>query len=349
MSDRALHHVVVRMLYDGVFADLVFESPRRALEGVDLSEEEIAWILRTDRRAFRTDPHRRARSLTGLLEEYPTASALLVRLARRDPPVAPLDDFFSSEEFHRGMQAGRSLAISFGEFLLRSATEMVRPRSATQSVRASSSMQGAPADPSRGRAGSGEAPDPSGVAIAVGLATLELAIARLRRLRLLAPPAVTADPDLTSMQRVQTSPTCAWVEVHPDTLDRFGEIRRRIALSEVDARAAVVDPAIDLGVASSETDGYSATGDSANTVVRSEPILLSAKVEPNPVPGGWMRVIDVELSPISEELAAVLNAAHSGISVPALLDQIRSLGADDAESREIAKDLIRDGLLIEEV
>ena len=60
-----------------------------------------------------------------------------------------------------------------------------------------------------------------------------------------------------------------------------------------------------------------------------------------------MRVIDVELSPISEELASVLKAALPGIAVSALLQQIRSLGADDAESLAILSDLVRDGLLIE--
>lgn len=332
MSDLALQHVVVRMLYDRAFADSVFDSPHRALEGVDLSEHELAWIQQTDRRAFRTDPHRRARSLTGLLEEYPTATAALVRVARRDPPVAALDEFFSSEEFHSGMQAGRSLAISFGEYLVRTAGECSlpaaeRPRAALPSG----------SDAPHGGVGHGSLQGSPEAGMAVSLATLELAIARLRRVRLLAPGGDGTEADPSRMKQVRSVPTIAWVEVHPDTLDRFGDIRQRIALQEIDARAAIVDPQIHLGDIALGSDAPTA------------PVLLSARLEPSPASGGWMRVIDVELSPISEELASVLNAALPGIAVPALLDQIRSLGADDSESFAILSDLVRDGLLVENV
>ena len=171
--------------------------------------------------------------------------------------------------------------------------------------------------------------------MAASLATLELAIARLRRLRLLAPARNGTEPDPSRMKQVRTVPTVAWVEVHPDTLDRFGDIRQRIALQEIDARAAIVDPQIHLGDIALESDAQTA------------PVLLSARSERSPAPGGWMRVIDVELSPISEELASVLKAALPGIAVSALLQQIRSLGANDAESLAILSDLVRDGLLIE--
>lgn len=316
----ALQHVVVRMLYDARFCESVFESPDRALADVELSPQDVAWLLQTDTRAFRTDPHRRARSLTGLLEEYPTSAAELVRLARRDPAVSVLDNFFSSDEFHRGMQDGDSLAVSFGQFLVRTAGEFTM--------------------------------------MAHSLATLELAIARLRRLRLVDRSIASSSPecgspgghgasvagwtelsprDASSIAKLRTAPTYAWVYVHPEALNRFGSIRQKIALQNVDARAAIVDLSFDLGDSSIELNGELG------------PVLLSATLGPAPARGGWMRVIDVEISPISAELASVLTASRSGIEIPTLLDQVRSLGAEDSESLDILNDLVRDGILIEDV
>lgn len=334
MTHTALQHVVVRMMYDARFCESVFQSVDRALARVELSSEEIAWILRADPRAFATDPHRRARSLTGLLEEYPTAAAELVRLARRDPPASVLDDFFSSREFHTGMQAGRSLAISFGEFLVRITSAAVVRREGDPGAGSERRGTEAPTAPLA------ESADHAWkAAMAHSLAVLELAIARLRRLRLLS-------LTVSAMARLRTAPTYAWVDVHPQTLDRFAEIRQRIALADVDARAAIVDLELDLGNPEIQADRHEPAAPE-ETREESVPVLLSARLDPSPAPGGWMRVVDVEISPISAELASVLEAAQSGIETSALLEHVQALGADEAESRDILNDLIRDGVLIE--
>jgi len=113
MGAVALQRVVVRMLYDPPFAGRVFtgEDP---LADAGVTDEEIRWLRAVDPRAFGLDPYRRGRSLTGLLEEFPVSSA---RVVRHHGGVPALDAFFGSDGFHRGMQAGRSLAAMFGEHL----------------------------------------------------------------------------------------------------------------------------------------------------------------------------------------------------------------------------------------
>lgn len=115
MSHVALQRVVVRMLFDPPFAELVYRDPDRALAWLDLTGAEREWLRRPDARAYRTDPMRRARTLTGLLEEYP-ASAALAGDARA------LDAFFSTTTFHRCIQDGGSLADAFGIWLRGAAT-----------------------------------------------------------------------------------------------------------------------------------------------------------------------------------------------------------------------------------
>jgi hypothetical protein len=110
MSHHALQRVVVRMLYDPSLVERVHADGRAALDDIDLTDEEIAWLRAVDRRAFGTDPLRRSRSLTDLLAEFPVAGAL----ARDVAGVPALDAFFSSSCFHEGRQRGRSLAADFG-------------------------------------------------------------------------------------------------------------------------------------------------------------------------------------------------------------------------------------------
>ncbi len=117
MSHIALQHVIVRMLYDPSFVRRVYADPHVATGDCDVTDDERAWLVRSDRRAWSVDPYRRARSLTGLLEEYPVSCARLVRALGSDAAGARLDSYFSSERFHRDVQAGSTLAESFGDWL----------------------------------------------------------------------------------------------------------------------------------------------------------------------------------------------------------------------------------------
>lgn len=114
MSAWALQRVVVRMLYDPALVEAVYADAAAALADVELTAAERGWLTAADRRRWRADPMRRSRGLTAVLEEFPTAGALAAR--RRG--VAALDGFFSSAAFHRCVQAGGSLAPTFGAWLV---------------------------------------------------------------------------------------------------------------------------------------------------------------------------------------------------------------------------------------
>ncbi|HVO30136.1 MAG TPA: hypothetical protein VMV18_05355, partial [bacterium] len=113
MSTTALQRVMVRMLYDPAFRERVYASDA-PLAGLDLPARAHAWLVRPDRRAWATDSHRRARTLTALLGELPLASAVA---ASTRGAASALDEFFSSEIFHRGIQEGLSLAGMFAAWL----------------------------------------------------------------------------------------------------------------------------------------------------------------------------------------------------------------------------------------
>jgi hypothetical protein len=120
MSGRALYRVTVRMLYDPEFAGRVYQDREAALQGEDLTLAERNWLVQPDPRAYRTDGMRRWRSLTALMEEYPAASAFLLRRGTEGamrPRTEPLDAFFSSPLFHRCLHEGESIVLSFGAYL----------------------------------------------------------------------------------------------------------------------------------------------------------------------------------------------------------------------------------------
>ena len=116
MSHVALQRVVVRMLWDPEFAERVRSQTPVALAGEDLTAEEIGWLQKPDPRAWRTDPQRRARTLHGLLEEFPASGVLVARHPRG---IHFLDRFFSSTTFHACVRDGASLALAFGTYLAR--------------------------------------------------------------------------------------------------------------------------------------------------------------------------------------------------------------------------------------
>ena len=115
MSHLALQRLVVRLLYDPALVDQVYADPERALAGLDLTPAERRFVVAPDRRAYATDPHRRSRSLTDLLREFPGASSLV---AVRSGGLAVLDRFFSSSIFHAAIEHRGSLARAFGDYLI---------------------------------------------------------------------------------------------------------------------------------------------------------------------------------------------------------------------------------------
>lgn len=139
MSHVALQRVAMRMLWDPEFAARVYATPQVALAGDDLSGHEIEWLTRPDRRAWATDPARRARTLQALLEEFPGSGALA---ARHVQGLAFLDRFFSSTTFHACVRDGASMSIAFGSYLAREVAGAVGdPR-----VRVLASVEGAIAE-----------------------------------------------------------------------------------------------------------------------------------------------------------------------------------------------------------
>jgi hypothetical protein len=110
---QALQRVVVRMLYDPVFAQAVRAQPDSALAGLDLPEGAVAWLLTTDPRALDTDPFRRSRGVQSLIELFPVSCACLAQ-ARGIPA---LDSFFSSPHFHESIQRREAMRAAFTKWL----------------------------------------------------------------------------------------------------------------------------------------------------------------------------------------------------------------------------------------
>jgi hypothetical protein len=114
VSHRVLQKLVVRLLYDPELVARVFSDPERALAGLELTAAERHMAVAPDRRAYGTDVHRRSRTLTELLREYPAATSLV---ASTTGGIALLDRFFSSPIFHAAIMERHSLARAFGAYL----------------------------------------------------------------------------------------------------------------------------------------------------------------------------------------------------------------------------------------
>jgi hypothetical protein len=115
MAHLALQRVMVRMLYDPAFTDRVLADPAAELADTDLTDEERAWLLDPDPRAWRADPERVHRSLDVLVQQFPASAGLAARAAG-DP--RSLLRYFRSPEFHACMQEGGSMALAFGDWLV---------------------------------------------------------------------------------------------------------------------------------------------------------------------------------------------------------------------------------------
>ncbi len=108
---QAVQRAVVRMLHDpGALG-------RIAAEGA-LAPEELAWLRAVDPRAWRTDPYRAARVMTGLVEEYPAGANAV---------GADLRAFFGGARYHAAVREGTSLADALGAWLADLAPAAVRP------------------------------------------------------------------------------------------------------------------------------------------------------------------------------------------------------------------------------
>lgn len=113
MGHIALQRVVVRMLYDDSFAEAAHADPD-VLARAGLAPEERAQVLSVDRRAWRTDPLRRRRTLRILADEFKASTTLALAETRS---LASLEGYFSSPQFHNAVQERRSIALAFGDFL----------------------------------------------------------------------------------------------------------------------------------------------------------------------------------------------------------------------------------------
>jgi hypothetical protein len=107
---------MIRLLHDPAFAAAVYADPERTLGDVELTSKERAWLTAEPAAAWRTDPARPARVLAALAEEYPATCALA---CDRVP------SFFASRDFHAAVQERGSLALAFGDHLMRSADPRV--------------------------------------------------------------------------------------------------------------------------------------------------------------------------------------------------------------------------------
>jgi hypothetical protein len=105
LDPRRVQQALVAMLLDPVFAARVLG------EGAvpELSARERGLLRTIDPRALCTDPHRRARAVHVLIEEFPATAAVI--------GVAEVDRFFGSAELRAGLFARRSMTASFAAWL----------------------------------------------------------------------------------------------------------------------------------------------------------------------------------------------------------------------------------------
>lgn len=101
IAPRRVQQALVGMLLDPGYAARV----RGAGPLPELSARERALLRAVDPRALRTDPHRRARAVHALVDEFPVTAAVL--------GVTPVESFLASEAFRAGVRARGAMALSF--------------------------------------------------------------------------------------------------------------------------------------------------------------------------------------------------------------------------------------------
>lgn len=114
MGHESLQRVVVRCLYDEAFVEAVHGRPDKVLGAIGLDGDERAQLLAIDKRAWRTDPLRRRRTLRIIGEEYKVSTTLVFAETRS---LAFVEGFFSSPNFHDAVMSRASITLAFGDFL----------------------------------------------------------------------------------------------------------------------------------------------------------------------------------------------------------------------------------------
>ncbi|MCX4246591.1 hypothetical protein [Paraliomyxa miuraensis] len=105
LEPRRVQHALVCMLFDPAYAAMVRGSAKLP----ELSVRERALLREVDPRALRSDPHRLARAVHALIDEYPVSAAVL--------GVAKVETFFASEAFRAGIRERKAMALTFGQWL----------------------------------------------------------------------------------------------------------------------------------------------------------------------------------------------------------------------------------------
>lgn len=123
MNPRAIQRAVVRMLFEPAFVAAIHGA--RAVPG--LGEAERALLRRVDRRAFATDPFRRARAVQAIVEEFP-CSAAAIGLTR-------VEAFLASPEFLRCLAGRASMGLEFAGWLAEQAAGVGRIEAAMARLR----------------------------------------------------------------------------------------------------------------------------------------------------------------------------------------------------------------------
>lgn len=123
MKAKSYQRMIVRMLFDPTLVDRMYAG--KPIDGLDESGRES--LTNPDRRAWGTDPYRRSRALTGLIEEFPASSA--------QAEVPNLDAFFSSSVFHRCIEARGSMTEAFARWIAQKAGPLARIEQAMSEVR----------------------------------------------------------------------------------------------------------------------------------------------------------------------------------------------------------------------
>jgi hypothetical protein len=123
LDPRRVQQTLVAMLFDPAFAARV-RGPSAVPE---LSPRERELLREVDPRALVTDPHRRARAVHVLVEEFPVTAAVL--------GVAAIESFFASAEFRAGLHTRAAMTASFGVWLGERARGVGRLESAMAGLR----------------------------------------------------------------------------------------------------------------------------------------------------------------------------------------------------------------------
>jgi hypothetical protein len=155
-----MQNALVIALHDDRFVAEMHADPERTLAPLGLGEAERAQLLGVDRRAWRTDPLRRRRTLRILAEELKASTTLALAETRS---LAFAEAFFSSTFFRTAIAERRSLAPAFGDYL---ADAAARGAIAAPHARDVIALETTTARARRARG----APQAAGVALAPGVA-----------------------------------------------------------------------------------------------------------------------------------------------------------------------------------